>query len=258
MINTILNLNIKNYLWLLFTRKLSRIFKIYFVLSLKKYLPKNNHPLHNLNFFFENQYRNFNKKKFNFNKDMYKCLKRNFNTKQTIRILDFGGENIDLYLFLKKKIPKIHISVINQPKLNTQLKRFINKNKLKKINVFSNTKELKKSKFDFVYFGSSLQYIKNYKKILKILFKIKVKYFYISATSFFYADNLTDKVILKQVNLLPVKLYCYSFNYKYILHLFRFHGYQEIFKKKNPYKKINFRNFSMKIDYLNILFKKND
>ena len=51
MINKILNLDIKNHLWLLFARKISRIFNIYFVPTKKKYLPNRNHPLKNLNIF---------------------------------------------------------------------------------------------------------------------------------------------------------------------------------------------------------------
>ena len=257
MINKVLNLNIKNYFWLLFARKISRFFKIYFVPTSKTILPKNNHPLKNLNIFFYNQYKNFIKNNLNFNKDLYRSLEKNFPKKQNIKILDFGGENIDLYLFLKKKFSKIHINVINQQKLNSHLQGFINKKKIKGITILPNINKLKVAKLDFVYFGSSLQYVKDYDKILKILFKKKIKYLYISATSYFKSENSNDKIILKQVNLLPSQLYCYCFNYQYILSLFRDHGYTKISEKPNSYKKINFKNFSFEINYLNILFKRN-
>ena len=257
MINKILNFNIKNYFWLLFARKISRFFKIYFVPTNKKILPKNNHPLKNLDIFFNNQYKNFIKDNSNFNKDLYRGLIKNFSKNQRIKILDFGGENIDLYLFLKKKFSKIHIYVINQPKLNYHLQRFINKKKINGVTVLSNTDKLKNSKLDFVYFGSSLQYIKNYDKILKIILKKKIKYLYISATSYFKSKDFNDKIILKQVNLLPTELYCYCFNYHYIFSLFKCYGYTKISEKQNSYKKINFANFSFKINYLNILFKRN-
>ena len=77
MINKILSLDIKNQLWLLLSRKVSRIFKINFVPAKKKYLPNRNHPLQNLNFFFDNQYKNFKNNKFNFNKDLYRSLVNN-------------------------------------------------------------------------------------------------------------------------------------------------------------------------------------
>lgn len=256
MINKILNLNIRNFLWLIFARKISRLFKIYFVPSDKKNLPKVNHPLQNLKYFFENQYINFYKNNFNFNKDLYRSLRKNFSKYQKIKILDFGGENIDLYLFLLKKFPNIHISVLNQQKLNNHLRNFVSQKKIKGINVLSDISKLKRINFNYVYFGSSLQYLRGYEKILKILLKKKIKYFNISATSYFNSTNLKDKIILKQVNLLPKELYCYCFNYKNIILLFKNNGYEKVFKEDNSYKKINFRNFPYEIKYLNILFKK--
>ena len=255
MINKLLNLEIKNFFWLILIRKISRIFKIYFVLSDKNYLPKNNHPLHNLNLLFENQYNNFLENKFNFNKDLFHNLKKHFSKHKKIKILDCGGENLDLYLFLKSKFPKISIIVINQKKLNNILKNFLKKKKIKNIQVFSDIKKINHIKLDLVYFGSSLQYIKNYEEVLKLLLKKKIKYFCISATSFFYS-KFNKKIILKQVNLFPYFLYCYSFNYIHISSLFNKYGYKIMNKKLNPYKKINFRNFSIKIEYLNIKYKK--
>ena len=256
MINKLLNLEIKNFFWLILIRKISRIFKIYFVLSDKNYLPKNNHPLHNLNLLFENQYNNFLENKFNFNKDLFHNLKKHFSKHKKIKILDYGGENLDLYLFLKSKFPKISIIVINQKKLNNILKNFLKKKKIKNIQVFSDIKKINHIKLDLVYFGSSLQYIKNYEEVLKLLFKKKIKYFWISATSFFYSKKFNKKIILRQVNLFPYVLYCYSFNYTHISSLFNKYGYKVMNKKINPYKKINFRNFSIKIEYLNIKYKK--
>ena len=121
--------------------------------------------------FFNLQYKNFIKNNLNFNKDLYRNLVKNFSKNKKIKVLDFGGENIDLYLFLKKKFSNIHIYVINQPKLNNHLRNFIKRKKIKGISVLSDINKLKKTKFDYVYFGSSLQYIKDYDKILKVLFK---------------------------------------------------------------------------------------
>lgn len=174
MINKILNLKIKNHLWLLFTRRVARIFNIYFVPTEKKYLPNENHPLQNLDTFFDSQYENFNNKKFDFNKDLYRSLINNFSKNQSIKLLDFGGENIDLYLFLKKKFSKIKIYVINQPKLNYRIKNFVIKKEISNINILTNIDKIKNLHFDYVYFGSSLQYVKNYNKILKILLKKKL------------------------------------------------------------------------------------
>ena len=99
--------------------------------------------------------------------------------------------------------------------------------------------------------------IKNFDKILQFLLKNSKGFIYISATSYFFKNVLNNKIIVRQVNLLPAILYCYVFNFNYIRSLFSKYGYTIIFKKSNSYKKINFNNFSFKINYLDVLFKKN-
>ena len=63
MINYLLRIEFKNSIWLKMLRKISRIFKICFVITKYEILPKNNHPLTNLENIFEEQYLNFNNKK---------------------------------------------------------------------------------------------------------------------------------------------------------------------------------------------------
>lgn len=255
MINKILNLEIQNFIWLRVMRKISRFFKIYFVPSNKNYLPTNNHPLMNLENFFENQLLKFKKK--NFDLKIYKILKKNYKKNATIKFLDYGGENLDFYLFLRSKFPKIEIIVINQAKLNNYLKRVIKNKKIRGIKVLSNISLTKNSNFNFVHFGSSLQYLSNFEKILDLVLRKTSGYLYISATSFFYNKLNRKKLVVKQVNLLPVVMYCYIFNFNYYKKLLSNHKFKILSKNKNSYKKINFKNFEFKVDYLNILSKKN-
>ncbi len=159
--------------------------------------------------------------------------------------------------FLKDKYPNIEITIINQAKLVYHFKKYLKKKKIKNIKVLSNFHKIKKVKFDFVYFGSSLQYIKNYEKILDLVVKSSSKYVYISASSFFYDDPAKKNIIVKQLNLLPIIMYCYFFNFNFLKKYFKKKNFMILSKKKNPFKKINFRNFEFKIDYLNILFKRN-
>ena len=236
-------------------RKISRLFKIYFVPTQKKKLPLNNHPTIKLENFFENQFNNYKNKTFNL--DVYKILKKNFKSESKIRFLDYGGENLDLYLFLKEKFPKIKIMVVNQVKVNLYLQKVIINKKVKFIKVIKNMKSLKNISFDFIHFGSSLQYIKNYEKILNLLLKNSSVFFYISATGFFYDKIKIKEKIIKQVNLLPVIMYCYIINFNYLKALFKTKNFKISLKKSNSYKKINFKNFEMQVDYLNILFKRN-
>jgi len=249
-------MELNNFLWLKIARKISRLFKIYFVKTDYKILPKNNHPLINLENIFEKQYKNYQKEKKFFNKAIYLHLKRNFKRKDKIKFLDYGGENIDLYLFLQSRFPKICITVVNQQLLNFYLKKFLKKKKLKNIKVLSNKLKLKNLKFDYVNFGSSLQYIKEYEHLLKTLINKNIKFFNITATSFFYEKSSTKLFIAKQVNLLPTIMYCYFFNYYYIKLFFNKFDYEVKQRKINSFKKINFKNLKTKIEHLDILFEK--
>lgn len=256
MINSILNLKFNNFLWLYFIRRLSRLNKIYFIPTKKLRLPRGNHPLGNLSKFFKDQLSNFEKSNFNFNLDLYKVLKKNFKKNNKICLLDYGGENLDLYLFLKKKFSKINIVIINQPKINRVLKRIILNQKITNLSVAENINQVNLKSFNFINFGSSLQYIDNYEKILNYLLKKTRGFFYLSASSFFFKKKLGKNIVVKQVNLLPSILYCYIFNFQFIKKIFTKYNYNILFKKKNSFKKVNFHNFKISIKYLNILFYK--
>ena len=253
-INKVLNLEISNFFWLLIMRKISRFYKIFFVPTNKKDLPFNNHPVRDLKGFFDYQFSFYKNKKFNL--FVYYLIKKNFKKNTKVRFLDYGGENLDLYLYLKDEFPRIDITVINQAKLNIELKKFIKNKKILGIKVFKNIKNSKNTKYDFVHFGSSLQYLRNYEKILNFLLRKTVGFLCISASSFFY-ENIKKRIVTKQVNLLPMTLYCYIFNFNYLKKLIIRQNFKILAKKKNSYKKINFNNFDLKVDHLNLIFKKN-
>lgn len=256
MINYLLRIEFKKSIWLKIMRKISRIFKIYFVITKYEVLPKNNHPLTNLENIFKQQYLNFNNKKKLFNRDIFLHLKKNFKYNNKIKFLDYGGENIDLYMFLKNKFPKIYITVINQSSLNFHLKKFLKKKKLRNINVLSNKSKLKNMKFDYVNFGSSLQYIQNYENLLKTLLSKNIKFCNVAATSFFNDKSLSKIFVVKQVNLLPTIMYCYFFNFYNFRLFFKKFGYEIKQQKVNSFKKIKFKNFNTEVKHLDILFKK--
>ena len=78
MINNILNIQSNNFIWLYLIRKLSRFYKIYFVPTKKKRLPKNNHPLGDIKNLFENQLTNYENDNLQFNFDLFKVLNKYF------------------------------------------------------------------------------------------------------------------------------------------------------------------------------------
>lgn len=177
--------------------------------------------------------------------------------KYPFSFLDVGGDNIDLYLFLSNKLnikkyllfnfPEI-ISIFNKIKSQFSYKKFY------PINKINSLKDV-----DFVYFGSCIQYFKNYKSFLKIIFKKKPKYILFSGTSFFYNSINKDTLVVKQTNILPSTVYLFFFNYKNFINFFDHCGYKLVSSTKNDTTKVNYKNFKpylQKVKYLDLLFKK--
>ena len=115
------------------------------------------------------------------------------------------------------------------------------------------------SDLDILYFGSTLQYIKNYKEEL-IKFFSKSKYILISQTPFFQNDKLKEKIILKQTNMHPEINFLYLFNINYFIRFMEKNSYELVEKNINKVTKfLNFKNFDRKkykdINMYDLLFK---
>lgn len=240
-------------------RKIFRKYKVFFVPTSLSSLPDNYYPI-------TTNYNSQKKLVYQFSKNK-KLI--NGTTKQNLDIFlfdiyrnksfslfDVGGDNIDLYLFLnfKLNINKYYIS--NFPELIS----IFNKLKLKfKLKNFYPITEIKFKNVDFVYFGSCIQYFKNYKSYIKIILKKKPKYILFSGTSFYYDELKKDTFVVKQTNILANNIFLYFFNYRNFVKFFNNNGYKLISSKKNQTTKINYKNFKPlinKINYLDLMFKK--
>ena len=106
-----------------------------------------------------------------------------------------------------------------------------------------------------------MQYIDDYKELLdKILTKVNS---YVLVTGVhLYQQGVKDKHVVKQVNLLPNKLYLYFFDFFKFITIFKDCNFNVIFNKKNKTNDINYKNFKIKemtdLKYTDILFKKNN
>ena len=241
-------------------RKLFRKYHIFFVPTKLSNLPKNFYPIttnlkSQTGFIFE-----FDKNKKLINETTKKNLDKflfDLYKKYPFSFLDVGGDNIDLYLFLSNKLnikkyfvfnyPAI-ISIFNKIKSQFSYKEFY---PINKINSLKNV--------DFVYFGSCIQYFKNYKSFLIIIFKKKPKYILFSGTSFFYNSINKDTFVVKQTNILPGTVYLFFFYYKNFINFFDHNGYKLVSSTKNNTTKVNYENFKpsfKKVEYLDLLFEK--
>lgn len=242
-------------------RKLLRRFGIFFVPTNLKILPKNFYPIY---IKLREQIKlveNFDttKKliKFNTKMDMDIFLQKLFKKKK-INYLDIGGDNIDLYLKLNSKLNITNYYILNFKDIIDIFKVIKKRFKIK--NLFPITNLPKLMNLDIVYFGSSIQYFKNYDSFLKRIFLTQPKYIFFSGTTFFKDDISKKRIIVKQTNILPHTVYLYFFNLKKFISFFRENNYKLVFYKRNKFAKVNYKNFYpliKNIMYLDILFVKN-
>jgi len=179
---------------------------------------------------------------------------------EKFNFLDFGGEEIDQYLILKKKFKNINYFIINKKEYNEIFDKLLEKYNYIDFFVLKNLNEILNHEYDFVNFGSVLQYIDDYDDVLEKIFIKSKKYILISGIHLFKNDLLKPKYVVKQMNLWPRKPYLYFFNFNKFIDKFKKNNFKIEFERKNESDVINYKNFEVvKIDksnYADILFRK--
>lgn len=127
---------------------------------------------------------------------------------------------------------------------------------LKNIIVIDRIEEIDDN-IDFVFFGSSIHYINNYREILNKISLKKIKYIIFSHTPFYMSKYNDKDVVMKQVNMHPVINYAYLIEYKNFLDIMDKNGYKLISQNKNTLIKfLNFKNFKNYtfLNFLDLIF----
>lgn len=114
----------------------------------------------------------FIKKNFEIDPDLKKLIKK-INYKK-INILDFGGGYGTLFFQYKNFLNRYSWYIVEQKKVCDFAKTFLNKEK--KLFYHSKLSNLSKKDFEIIILSSSIQYIKNYKSIIRKLKKFKPRY----------------------------------------------------------------------------------
>jgi|TARA_Y100000294_G_scaffold154051_1_gene153489 putative methyltransferase (TIGR04325 family) len=246
-----------------FSRKFFKIFKIFFVETKLEILPENNHPS-KLNYELQKEFikkstdKSF--KPFISYVNLLDLLKNYEKKSIKINFYDFGACNIDLYLFLSKNLKKLNYIYYDQNHYNSVIEAIRKENNFNNLKVDVNFAS-EKNDLDFLYFGSSIQYLKNYKDILEHFFKFKPKHIIVSQTPFYSSDHNSKNIILKQINLHPIINFAYLLNYESFCAYMESNGY--FLRKKNlnrVIKFLNFKNFNKKhkfVDFLDLVFDYN-
>ena len=259
-LNNFLSKKFTQYFPKTINRKLLRRFGIFFVPTNLKLIPKSFYPIATS---LEEQIqlaKNFNPKKkllkFNTKLDMDIFLYNLFKKKK-FNYLDVGGDNIDLYLKLNDKLNINKYFIYNFDNIINIFKKIKKKFNFKNLHPILSVDKL--NSIDLVYFGSSIQYFRNYKIFLNKIFNIQPKYIFFSGTTF-YEDILdNEKMVVKQTNIFPHHVYLYFFNLNNFINYFKINNYKVVFYRKNKFAKVNYKNFNKILKntkYLDILFVK--
>ena len=176
--------------------------------------------------------------------------------KQRIIFFDYGAGNLSLFYYLNRKFKNIEYFFRDQLIVEEKVKKIIENDKIKNLHLIDN---LNSQAIDLLYFGSSLQYIDDYKNILKSFFK-KSKYILISQTPFFDNEHYKETIVLKQLNMHPNINYLNLFNFNFFLNFMKKNDYQLIERNVNKVTKfLNFKNFDKNkfkdINMYDLLFK---
>lgn len=244
-LNYIFRLNSFKNFNIFLAKKLIKFSKIFFVETNLTNLPKQNHPIQ-LN--LDNELKKiikYNKKlthqPFISYSHLLDLLEVYSNSKRKIRLFDYGAGNLELFFYLRKKLNSFTYYYYDQDQY-LELANTIKK-KFRLDNLIINKKN-KKNKIDFVYFGSVVQYIKDYKNEISFFFK-KTKYIIISQTPFYYSKNKQSNIIVKQINLFPTINYMYFINIDLFIKFMKKNNYILVGKTINKVIKfLNFKNFN--------------
>ena len=229
-------------------RKIHKKYKIYFVPTHLKHLPSNNHPILSNTVVQEEIIQRFNKinelVSFHTCPHLLQILRLIFEGREKFNFLDFGGENIDFYLCLKKNFKNVNYYIINQDEINQNFIFLKSKYNLENFTIIPNLNELLNYNYDFINFGSVIQYLENYDDVLSKIIKVSKKYIFFSATNFYDKnDTSLEKIVVKQTNLLPKKLFCYFFEFESFIKKFYDNKFKLVFREKNKTDNVNYKNF---------------
>lgn len=183
-----------------------------------------------------------------------------FDSNQNFNFLDIGGEKIDFYLSFKKNFKNAKYFLYNQKSMIDPFHNIQKEFKYDDLNIIDNLENVFDNNYDFVNFGSCIQYFNNYQMVLENITN-NSKHIFFSGTHLYDTSNdeQVKNIIVKQVNVLPQVNYLFFFNRKVFFKIFKEKGYNFVFESKNLTDKINydnFKNYLKDIQYSDFLFSK--
>ena len=192
--------------------------------------------------------------------NLIELLQKKFTPDESFNFLDVGGEKIDFYLNLKKNFKHVNYFLFNQKFMNKTFHQIQKEFKFNNFHIINETEGIFKNNYDFVNFGSCIQYFENYENLLRKITN-NSKFIFFSGTHLYDSsdEKFEKNIIVKQVNLLPQVYYLYFFNRKNFFEIFEEKSFSLIFENKNLTDNVNYDNFKSylnDIQYSDFLFVK--
>lgn len=193
--------------------------------------------------------------------DLIKLLHTKFNSDDKFSFLDFGGAKIDFFLDLRQKFKNVEYYFFNLKEKTSYYKILKDKFNYQNLNIIENMNEVFNKDFNFVNFGSSIQYFDNYEIILRNICDNNKLVLFSGQTLFSSnKEKLKKHLIVKQIKGIKDENYCYFFNKKFFFDIFFEKNFKLIFQRENLTDKINFKNFEKiveNIEFTDFFFTKN-
>ena len=263
--NFLFNLPFSNYISGFIKKKLIKNNNFYFIPTKKRKLPKNNYPIQNSIQIQKKIIENYNKNNqlsFNTFPHLKLILEKKFKSGTQFNFLDYGGENLDLYLDITKKFKNINYFLINLPEINQIMIKLKNENNYNNLIIINSLDEIKNYDYDFIFFGSCIHYVNNYDNLIKKILPNAKKHILFSATLFYNGNDAIKDIVVKQLNYMPKLYYLYFINLDFFIKLFEENNFKIEFNEKNDTSNFNMDTFKfLKIKNIknsNILFSKSE
>ena len=249
-------------------RKINKeFFNLYYLPSALKTLPQTNYQ-HEFDYNYQKEliikFKLENKQtSFMTCPNLIELLLMKFERDQEFSFLDIGGEKIDFYLDLKKNFKNIKYYIFNQKKLLDVFVNLKSNFSITNLNIISEISEIYNNQYDFINFGSCIQYLNNYEEILDKVTNKENRYFFFSGMPNYTSDKEVYKkdMIVRQVNCMPQTDHLYFINKIYFYDIFIKKNYTLLFEQKNLTDNVNFKNFNDIVktaQYTDVMFKKNN
>ncbi len=240
------------------------LFQYYFLPTNLKRLPELNYPEKG-----DIEYQRDLIKKFQISKKqtssmtcphLIELIHMKFNSNDNFYFLDIGGEKIDFYLNLKNNFKNVKYFLFNQKSMLNPFREIKDELNLEDLILVDKIEDISNNNYDFVNFGSCIQYFNDYENFLKRITNIS-KYIFFSGTHLYdnLSNDLNKNLVVKQVNILPQTNYLYFFNRESFFKILLDENFKIVFEENNLTDKINYNNFAhnlKNLQYSDFLFEK--